>query len=316
MKNLVTLIALAPFCLKAQTDCSVMNIIDLRYHAFDPTKIVVECNNTSSSEIFSYPSFVLRNTNNDSVAGETVNFFGIVGSHVTTMNTVSGFSPLPTTVEGTLELWTLFGETLACTFPINESLCPATECSDMEVGIANLGGALVLGTFNFTFTNQFGFIVSSGQLTLDPKIQMVFTNVCLSPGQYTLTVGTDDFPLMGVPTLTFNEPGLSGTVMLQANINNTTGSAVLNVPFYLPCLDGPNAVTDQSMPPRMQLSLNQGLIIVEGVEGPVQLLDLSGRILAEREAANGRAQFAPPLAGVYALREKLTNRAAKIAVAP
>lgn len=298
----------------AQTNCPDLTIFDLRYHAFDASKIVVECQNNSSTENYSYPGFVLRNSAADSVAGEVVNFFAIVGDHKATMITVPDLAPLPSPFSGTLELWTLFGETLSCTFPVSESLCPTTECANMEVGIANLGGALVLGIFNYAFTDALGNTVLSGQITMDEQNQMVFSNVCLAPGQYTLTVGTDDFPLMGVPTLTFNEPGMAGDVMLQANINNTTGSAQLNVPFYLSCLEGPNGISGTSLIPNLMLSVNNGQILAKGVAGRVVLIDLSGRVLAEKTAVDGVVRFEVPSVGVYAIREAQTNRAAKVAV--
>ncbi len=69
-----------------------------------------------SSVLFDYPSFVLLDMNMDTIAVETVNYFGI-GSNPQThyMNLVA---PLVLPFSGYLNLNTLFNSSLACTFPI------------------------------------------------------------------------------------------------------------------------------------------------------------------------------------------------------
>ncbi|MDQ3052064.1 MAG: T9SS type A sorting domain-containing protein [Bacteroidota bacterium] len=68
-----------------------------------------------SSVLFDYPSFVLFNSNMDTIAIETVNYFGIGnGPQNHYLNIVA---PLVLPFTGYLNLYTLFNSTLACSFP-------------------------------------------------------------------------------------------------------------------------------------------------------------------------------------------------------
>ncbi len=70
----------------------------------------------SSSVLFDYPGFAILDSNGDTVAIEMVNYFGIGTSpQIHIMNVVAPFT-LPFT--GTLQLYMLFYDTLACEFPI------------------------------------------------------------------------------------------------------------------------------------------------------------------------------------------------------
>jgi hypothetical protein len=62
--------------LAAQNPCDLIGITDVRYDAFSDTAILVQVVN-NSPEIFSYPGFILFDTEGDTLAREQVNFFGI-----------------------------------------------------------------------------------------------------------------------------------------------------------------------------------------------------------------------------------------------
>lgn len=69
-----------------------------------------------SSVLFDYPSFVLLDSNMDTIAIETVTYFGIGNLPQTHfMNLVA---PLVLPFTGSLNLYTLFNSSLACSFPI------------------------------------------------------------------------------------------------------------------------------------------------------------------------------------------------------
>ena len=107
--------------------CDSLDISCCQYNVFGPNTITITVTN-NSSVLFDYPSFVLFNSNMDTVAIETVNYFGIGSnpqSH--TMNIVA---PLNLPMTGYLNLYSLFFDTLACSFPFT--------VPDTVIGIADV----------------------------------------------------------------------------------------------------------------------------------------------------------------------------------
>lgn len=68
-----------------------------------------------SSYLFDYPGFILYDSDLDTVAFETVNYFGISVSQPHTLNIIHPFE-LP--FDGILELYVLFYDSLTCTFEV------------------------------------------------------------------------------------------------------------------------------------------------------------------------------------------------------
>ncbi len=94
--------------------CDSLDISCCTYNVFGPNTITITVTN-NSSVLFDYPSFVLFDSNMDTIAIETVNYFGIGSSpQPHTMNIVA---PLNLPLTGFLNLYSLFFDTLACSFP-------------------------------------------------------------------------------------------------------------------------------------------------------------------------------------------------------
>ena len=68
-----------------------------------------------SSELFDYPGFILLDDNMDTIAKETVNYFGI--GVWPQAHTMTFLAPLTLPFSGTLELHTLLYQEFACSFP-------------------------------------------------------------------------------------------------------------------------------------------------------------------------------------------------------
>ena len=75
----------------AQSPCDELTVFPPRYDAFDPERIEVWVNN-QSTEIFSYPNFVLLNDQGQVLASEEVTFFGIGGTGSHYMQVTPGVS--------------------------------------------------------------------------------------------------------------------------------------------------------------------------------------------------------------------------------
>lgn len=302
-KTLLTLALLPILHCNIVAQCQDVAITDVRYSAFDQNTIMVYCQNNSETEIFSYPGFVLRNAQNDSVAGEVVNFFGLAGEHVSPLGVAPGQATVTGNFTGTLELWTGFYETLACTFNIDEPLCPVAECNQMILTIMNMGGAITLGTFQYEFTPTGGGPSISGSLTLDNENQMAEMNVCLPNGAYNLTISSQDAPLNGQPILSIREAGPYGSPELTSPINNQDGSATLDVPVYLGCMTDPNSVTDARMDsPNVEISQISGGLMVNthGLAGSIEIFDLRGASVSKANTIGQQVQI--PMNGIGVMR--------------
>ncbi|HKR05822.1 MAG TPA: T9SS type A sorting domain-containing protein [Bacteroidia bacterium] len=80
----------------------------------NPPAFTIQVSNYSSV-LFDYPGFVLFDSNMDTIAKETVTYFGIsVGPQPHTLNIVA---PLVLPFTGFLNLYTWFYDSLACSFP-------------------------------------------------------------------------------------------------------------------------------------------------------------------------------------------------------
>jgi len=94
--------------------CDSLYISCCTYDTLGPNTITIYASNYSSV-LFDYPSFVLFNLNMDTIAKETVTYFGI--SQGPQPHTLDIVAPLILPFNGYLNLYTLFDVTLDCSFP-------------------------------------------------------------------------------------------------------------------------------------------------------------------------------------------------------
>lgn len=190
-KNILTALAIfwLPLQVFSQSPCDLVYIDDIRYDAFNDSFLVVHATN-QSGDIFSYPGFILYQPNGDTLAVETVNFFGIGGTHAAALRIVSNTAN--EIEDGVLELWTGFYDSLACIFPVTESFCPDTGCHEFIFSLGNFGGALTQGDFSYSITAQNGNVLASESFVFHDTIQQFSDTVCLLNGDFTLGLATDN----------------------------------------------------------------------------------------------------------------------------
>lgn len=97
-----------------------------------------------TSVLFDYPAFALFNTNGDTIAKEEVYYFGLSGSSDPHIMTV--VAPLNLPFTGYLNLYTLFYDSLDCSFPIT--------IADTASGIYNLQHSMSVTVFPNPSTNH------------------------------------------------------------------------------------------------------------------------------------------------------------------
>lgn len=299
MKKIYLLFALAfgGICnvASAQSVCDLVTIQDIRYDAFMDTTLLVELTN-GSQDIFSYPGFILYNTNGDTIAKEVVNFFGIGQDHISAMNIYPDATVPSGIFEGTLELWTGFYDSLACTFDISEPLCPDTVCHTLVFDLSNLGGALINAGYSYSITDALGIVQVSKDFSLEDTVQQYQDTLCLPSGDYTLAIHTDDNPTGGQPYYGLYEAQsqfwssqLSGTIDQGSS---TTGQSFS---LYAECDSDINATSDISPENPVTLTWNREGIWAHTSEGQLVelvLYDLTGRRIASR-SGSGQELFLP-----------------------
>lgn len=282
--------------------CDSLFIVELQYGAFDDSTVNVTVENYGTT-LFDYPGFILLDDNGDPIAIETVNYFGIgVGPQLHMLSIEPG-ATLPTgNFTGTLQLWTGFYTSLACAFPVDQSLCPAGPCSPLTISIGNLGGAMVNSSFTWDVLDSLGITsLASGQLILGAA-QMDTANLCLPPGTYLLQMSqpapSGGQLFMGAADQPYSAPSIS-----QAFVQGTTNTMAL--PFYPLCADFSNSMPRLSPQPAFTVVLRDDHLFVSASAplGSLLLHDMQGRVLISTRAAGTFHIFdvsglAP---GVYAL---------------
>lgn len=281
--------------------CGDLDIVSVRWHAFSDTAIVVHVMN-NSTQGFNYPNFILFDANGDTLAKETVNFFGIAGESWHLLRVMDGATIPLSPFNGTLELWTLFTEEFACSWPITFDLCPPGPCATFMPSLGNYGGALVIGTFNWTVWDDDFAEVASGQFEMTASEQYVSASLCLPPGSYMLDVSPTGPPTGGAPMFFATDESGYGTELWPVAWSLPVS---LPVNFYAPCIDGTNAVPESRSTPLRARPTANGLLLerIDGSAiGPVELFDAHGRLIHSSTGLTDRLFIPVNGPGLHVLR--------------
>lgn len=289
-KNLLLLLAFsgAGFFASAQDPCDSVAITDIRYDAFRDSILLVGVIN-HSGDIFSYPGFILYDSAGDTIAIETVNFFGIGTEQVHALSLHPGAGAPKEVDDGVLELWTLFYDTLVCTFTFSGPLCPDTVCNKLVFSLENFGGALTIGDFTFEVRDSLGNPMINLGFSLNDTLQGFRDTICLPPGAYSFELSTDDFPTGGQPYFYLYEPW---SQYYGSTMGGYFNQASLEIPFllYENCFGGTSKVRE--VIPEAGLSLvyaSDGIWVAAAGKQIKELMlyDLAGRLIGSRPGPAG-----------------------------
>ncbi len=160
-----------------------------------------------SSYLFDYPGFILYNSEMDTVAIETVNYFGISTDQPHILDIIH---PLELPLDGILELYVLFYDSLTCTFEVTIPDTVTTMVNNDELVLmkvfpnpANDWLFIDLGEHEFLSDLKLRIINSLGQeryscKIIDPKIQIPLHSIG-EPGFYFVQI-VDPFGNMSETT--------------------------------------------------------------------------------------------------------------------
>lgn len=290
------------FSVSGGDPCDHLLIASVQWHAFSDTSIVVHAQNTDmSGELFDYPNFILYDSNGDTLAKETVNFFGIGSDSWHLLRVLDDASVPTTSFDGTLELWTGFTTSLACTYDMTFDLCPPEPCATFMPSMGNYGGALVLGTFNWEVLDEVG-VVASGQFVMTETEQYVSDSLCLPPGEYQMMVSPTAPPTGGGPMFFVTDPSGYSSALWPVEWSLPVA---LPVHFFLPCADGTNVVPEPGAS-SIDIRLAPNGVQIERADGsplgPLHVYAEDGRIIHAASVSGSRAVLDLPAAGVYVIR--------------
>ncbi|MCF8464688.1 MAG: T9SS type A sorting domain-containing protein [Flavobacteriales bacterium] len=232
----------------SQTACDSLDIISVQYSPFTDSVIVVSVENNNTEIIFDYPGFVLIDNNGDTLAKETVNYFGIGQQSVHSLTVRPGVqNPLENFV-GVLQLYTGFFSDFACEWQLNEPLCSTNECDSLILAFENWGGALVLGDFAWSLLDSADVVIESGTFSMEAQGQHWEERFCLPKGMYSYTLIALGEPTGGGPTMTasagvwYNSPTIQQYFSWFDNDSST-----LEIPLFMNCfgVQPPNGIEEQ-----------------------------------------------------------------------
>lgn len=275
--------------------CDDVQIVSILYAAFSDSIVVHAIN--GSSDIFSYPGFILFDANGDTVAVETVDLFGLPEESWHMLRIPDDVEITDPEFSGTLELWTGFYDSLVCSWPVEVALCPPAPCATIIPYVQNLGGALTIGTFTYTITGDSG-TVATGEITLDDDTQYASDTLCIPAGGYTIEVSSG--ATMGQPWFGVTTPGM----MTGAQVP-VMDQATLEFEFYEECTDITTAVPVRISNDHVSVRQFDGGVIIERKDGaPIgaySLFATNGSIISEGSSQEsslliGRSTLAP---GIY-----------------
>lgn len=282
------------------SSCDDLDLVSVQWAAFSDTAVVVHVMN-NSAELFNYPNFILFTAQGDTLAKETVNFFGIAGESWHVLRVMDGVIMPPAAFNGRLELWTGFTDSLACAWEEEFDLCPPAPCAELSPTIQVVGSSVVTGLFDWVIFGD-ADEVASGQFALSPAVQFADTSLCLPPGNYNINVSPVDPGQGGIVHYSVTAPGSQTTPSL---IVSPSLPVLLPFTFYGPCISGAQSVEE-----RIATSLNvaptNGGLLVQHPEGntlgALWLFDAQGRLLFNTMATTDRIFVPTPTPGVYVLR--------------
>jgi hypothetical protein len=182
------------------------------------------------------------------------------------------------TFSATLELWTGFTTSLACTWELNVDLCQPAPCTTLIPNIQNLGGAITTGTFNWGILSN-SVVVVSGSFVLDAENQYDADTICLPPGVYTMLAGSDGGPLSGQPYYSAVVPG--GFSTASAPVGDLVPEP-LAFRFYEPCFNPTQSVRTPNRGSDLALLTGAGeftLVHSQGALGDIRVFDGTGRVV-------------------------------------
>ncbi len=261
----------------AQEDCNDLIPSVLGYNPLDSDIIDVMVQN--NGEIgWGYPSFILYDAGNDTLALEQAEYFAIASGQLHKLHIVPGASLPDGPFEARLELWTGFNDSLRCTWHFLVTLCPQAPCATLYLTVFGTTLSVLDESFTWNITDTTEQIIASGDLVFSNGLLQDQDSVCLAPGNYAFSLSnpfiTGDSVYYSVNSAPWNGTS-SPQVELSAGIPSVF--TVLEA-----CIGAGNAVEELS-DSGLSVLLLDGIVRITRADGRsvghVDVSDMRGRPL-------------------------------------
>ena len=285
----------------ASQTCADLSIASVTYSAFYDSLIEVRLLNSGPIG-WSYPSLIVYDANNDTLAFDEANLFALTNDQTIVLPFVGGAAiPIgPTT--GTIELWTGFNTTLECTFDVTFDLCPAVPCFPLRPFLFTNNADVDPDDITWHLEDSVGTTVATGSFHLDSTHTYVSDSACVAPGNYSIVIDPPwadaDHLYFGMGSSAWNSP------TLQAHLMDT---AVIAFTLLEACMEGTNAIPEDASA-AIRLMMADGLLTITSAhDAPlerIELWDARGiMILAENVLTDvAGIDLRGKAAGVYPVR--------------
>lgn len=310
MRNVVSILFISiSSIVLAQDPCDDLNFLSIQYSPFTDSVVVISVEN-NSSELFDYPGFVLINSNGDTVAKEVVNYFGIGSQSVHSLEVRAGVQDPLQNFVGQLQLFTGFFSDQACSWDLDQSLCASEPCDSLIIGFQNWGGALVLGDFAWSVLDSNDVVLESGTFNMDTQLQYWQHGLCLTPGAYRYALLALGEPSGGGPTMTASNSSWYSSALISQYFN-WTESNVMEVPFFLHCMDAnsPNGIASSSAQPELLLLRQANWLSLQATTTirRVELITVDGRSVGNFTCNSTQFQLPSLPTGIYVAKVMTEN---------
>ncbi|MBP7514216.1 MAG: hypothetical protein KA791_06700 [Flavobacteriales bacterium] len=298
------------FPASAQEDCNDLVPSVLGYNPLDGGIIDVMVIN--NGEIgWSYPSFILYDANNDTLAQEQAEYFAIASEQLHKLHIMPGATLPDGSFEARLELWTGFNDSLRCTWHFLVTLCPQAPCATLYPTLFATTLSASGASFTWTITDTLEQIIDSGELTFSGGLLQAHDTVCLPPGNYTCTV-FNPFLTGDSVYYSVNSAPWNGTSSPQMELSEGTPSIFT---VLEPCIGTDNAIDDLSNG-NLSVLLMDGTVRIARTDGApigrVDLFDAQGRLLAAANCTVDRLSVAIPHLASGPCLVRITDRDGRV----
>jgi hypothetical protein len=171
--------------------CEYLSILSVNVNAFDEGRLTIHAQNIGE-DIFSYPGFRIYNEDDELIAQENVEFFGISSDSYHNINHMLPMVIPDYAYDLRIELWTNFYSDLACTISGVFTLLPSEICAMSTFGIIAMTNEPVQETLSASLIDFEGMQVLDVTAEFGQGLNSYFSEVCLAPGCYTAYITSNN----------------------------------------------------------------------------------------------------------------------------
>ena len=278
-----------------QSSCENISVPGIHVNPFNINELTLHSFNENESEIFDYPGWRLYNESGVLIAEEQVQFFGIFGNSIHSLDIIEPLDYNMQSFYGTLELWTGFYDVLECSYDLEVFPWRVDESTDEPYGCIPIGFSL-LGlseegaSIEISITDQNASSVFEETYTMEAGSFGGYVGAtCLDQEQcYYLSITSED----GMDNMQYSILSETDDVYFSYVFDEIGDGEILLNPFGQGMCDGyPNTIIDDFeafsaiiYPNPASDNVTVDLDGFNGLNTTVKLYDSSSKMIFEKQS--------------------------------